>query len=100
MVSTAHRLAYLQPGGGADKARDLRLGVRDEANPITLIRGAAFQGLAGGLEGAGAAAQDEVGGLALGCVTGWPWGAAAAEGAPTLSTRLRVRASPLSHAPT
>ena len=26
VVSTAHRLAYLQPGGGADKARDLGLG--------------------------------------------------------------------------
>ena len=62
MVSTAHRLAYLQPGGGADKARTSVWGVRDAANPITLTRGAAFQGLAGGLEGAGAAAQDEGGG--------------------------------------
>ena len=53
-----------------------------------LSLGTAFGGLAGGLEGAGAAAQDEVGRPDPLLWQGWPRGAAAAEGGRRVN-RLR-----------
>ena len=55
---------------------------------MILSLGAAFGGLAGGFEGAGAAAQDEVGRPGPWLWQGWPRGAAAAEGGRRVN-RLR-----------